>query len=101
MAFGMTVYRGHLISRSDERHPKNGKRLYSISELKTATEPPLLVTQLECVAYIKEKDPWDKSLRIDPYGFRAGSKKKADWFRTKELRLAGEEVDPGLGTHET
>lgn len=69
--YGMIVYRGHLIARSDnERHPETGKLLYSISELKPALTPPLLTSQEECKEYIKELEPYTIENRIDAYGFK-------------------------------
>lgn len=74
MAFGMMVYRGHLISPTDHKHPETGKPLYSISELKPPLTPPLLTSQKACVAYIKEVDPWDIGERVNAYG-----QKRKNW----------------------
>ena len=72
MSLGTIVYRGHMIGPSDEKHPETGKPLFSISELKPATTPPLLTTQLECKQYIKQVEPFNTKNRIDPYGYRVG-----------------------------
>lgn len=64
----MMVMRGHLICKSDYKHPETGKPLYTITELKQPTDPPLLTTVEQCKKYIMEKEPYDVGNRIDAWG---------------------------------
>ncbi|MBR3587432.1 MAG: hypothetical protein IKO00_15530 [Oscillospiraceae bacterium] len=86
------TYRGHVFGPSDLRDPATGKKLFGISELKAPDVPPFLFSGVECKAYIKEHDPWDKSHRIDAYG-RDANRRPVDLFHSKEQRIIEGEFD--------
>lgn len=88
MPFGIAIYRNHVISRTDEIDPETGKNLYRIAGLKEPAEPPFLFSQKQCFAYIRQVEPFKRSMRIDPYGYRYGKSgrgfAKANLYHSKE-----------------
>lgn len=92
MALGCVVCRGHLIAPSDYKHPETGKTLYSISELKPALTPPLFTTQKECLAYVREVEPYDVANRINAYG-----EKRKDFRHRRPTNRSGKIMEAYYG----
>ena len=85
MAFGVRIYRDHVISRSDEVDPETGKHPYSISGVKDAFEQPMLFSQKQCIDYLRKVEPFKKTMMIDAYGYRYGQyNRKVNQFNSKE-----------------
>ena len=94
MAFGCLVYHGHMIGRSDEKHPETGKTLYGISELKKPLDQPLLTTIKQCKQYIREVDPYDIGERVDAFGCK---RKDFDKRRHKGSRASATKMEAYYG----
>lgn len=97
----MMVYRGHLIAKSEERHPENGKPLYTISELKAPTTPPLLVTQDECIKYVRHVEPYNLGNRIDPYGRKRSQFRKPHTSTAREIKAKASYGEMKYANYET